>query len=624
MPERTDMYLKKLTLINTGPISRAVLDFPMRSPATNSARTPKESTSAESPMPVLLVGENGSGKSICLSHIVSTMMALQQSAYPESPEVKAGKVYKYRSPTYIKTGADFHFCRIEFYGGQKREELVLSKLKKHFTTIPEGIPSDFSQWKSIDSEQWDHLGVIGNFEARKFFDENCVLYFPPNRFEDPAWLNAEHLNSKIELLGTKNIVGHSDRLIIAESPMRINQNWLFEVIFDQLCHENIHANFPLQVGKDRQIPVPVILRQEGEASNLHNAANSIVKTCLRKNGNPRIVMGRRQNRTLMLFEKIGNDDQIITPNIFQLSAGETALLNLFLSILRDFDMSGSGFKALDQIQGIVIVDEIDLHLHAVHQYEVLPALIKMFPRVQFILTSHSPLFVLGMRELFKDDGFILYRLPEGRKINPEEFSEFESAYHVFRQTQKFENELREQIQNSQKPILVTEGKTDMKYLRKAAKLFGQTALLDKVDIKDGRGKDNLNSAWNFLTASQSFEQTVILLFDCDAGTKNASNRTVHKIYIPRLKLSPVRDGIENRFSEKTLRKVPPDVMGDACITTTTRKLLHDNGKKSVSESWQLDKPQKSALCDWLCEHGDKSDFQHFDEIFDMLEEILAQ
>ena len=72
---------------------------------------------------------------------------------------------------------------------------------------------------------------------------------------------------------------------------------------------------------------------------------------------------------------------MIVPNIFQLSSGETSLFDIFLSILRDFELSGSQFSNAADIRGIVVVDEMDLHLHAVHQHEVLPSLIGMFPKV---------------------------------------------------------------------------------------------------------------------------------------------------------------------------------------------------------------------------------------------------
>ncbi len=43
------------------------------------------------------------------------------------------------------------------------------------------------------------------------------------------------------------------------------------------------------------------------------------------------------------------------------------------------------------ITGIVLIDEIDLHLHATLQRRLVPALRKALPKVQFIITTHSPL-----------------------------------------------------------------------------------------------------------------------------------------------------------------------------------------------------------------------------------------
>jgi predicted ATPase len=52
----------------------------------------------------------------------------------------------------------------------------------------------------------------------------------------------------------------------------------------------------------------------------------------------------------------------------------------------------SGKKLVDN-RGIVMVDEIDLHLHPEWQMTVLPTLAKRLPNLQFIVTSHSPLVV---------------------------------------------------------------------------------------------------------------------------------------------------------------------------------------------------------------------------------------
>ncbi len=47
------------------------------------------------------------------------------------------------------------------------------------------------------------------------------------------------------------------------------------------------------------------------------------------------------------------------------------------------------------VRGIVIIDEIEQHLHPKLQRQILKRLDNKFPRVQFIMTTHSPLCVSG-------------------------------------------------------------------------------------------------------------------------------------------------------------------------------------------------------------------------------------
>lgn len=57
---------------------------------------------------------------------------------------------------------------------------------------------------------------------------------------------------------------------------------------------------------------------------------------------------------------------------------------------------------LDQIisstPGIVLIDEIDMHLHPNWQWKVIKALQATFPRVQFIATTHSPIIVASCKD----------------------------------------------------------------------------------------------------------------------------------------------------------------------------------------------------------------------------------
>ncbi len=49
-----------------------------------------------------------------------------------------------------------------------------------------------------------------------------------------------------------------------------------------------------------------------------------------------------------------------------------------------------GEGAVRETPGIVMIDEVDMHLHPSWQQEILPALSKAFPKIQFVVSTHSP------------------------------------------------------------------------------------------------------------------------------------------------------------------------------------------------------------------------------------------
>ena len=54
---------------------------------------------------------------------------------------------------------------------------------------------------------------------------------------------------------------------------------------------------------------------------------------------------------------------------------------------------GGSPDTVGNMSGIVLMDEIDLHLHASLQRAIVPRLRRVFPRLQFVVTSHSPLIL---------------------------------------------------------------------------------------------------------------------------------------------------------------------------------------------------------------------------------------
>ena len=321
----------------------------------------------------------------------------------------------------------------------------------------------------------------------------------------------------------------------------------------------------------------------------------------------------------------GSNSSQLVPNIFQLSSGETTLLNLFLSILRDFELCGTPFSQAADVRGIVVVDEIDLHLHAVYQHEVLPELIQMFPNVQFVVTTHSPLFVLGMQRVLGEHGFSLYRLPQGQQINPEEFSEFGDAYRAFAATHAFNDDIRLVIENSQRAIVFVEGTTDQRYIEKAAQLLGKEAMIGSLEVRDGGGSGNLAKIWkdSILPLTMMLPKQVLLLFDCDTCRSPDNKGKLVQRSIPLQVQSPIRRGIENLFSKPILEKARQYKPGFFITEEEHCGTDKDGQPISIPEKWTINESEKGNLCDWLCENGTSEEFLKFQLIFDMLEEAVG-
>ena len=69
-----------------------------------------------------------------------------------------------------------------------------------------------------------------------------------------------------------------------------------------------------------------------------------------------------------------------------------------------------------QEEAVVLVDEIDLHLHPKWQRDLVPTLSKIFPKVQFIVTTHSPHVLQSMEDV---NLYVLRRNAESGEIEAE-------------------------------------------------------------------------------------------------------------------------------------------------------------------------------------------------------------
>lgn len=94
-----------------------------------------------------------------------------------------------------------------------------------------------------------------------------------------------------------------------------------------------------------------------------------------------------------------------------LSDGEKCLLSLVGDLARRLSLANPAIKNPLEGSGIVLIDEIELHLHPSWQRKVCKALKETFPNCQFIITTHSPqvLGELKTEEIWLLNDFNVYR-----------------------------------------------------------------------------------------------------------------------------------------------------------------------------------------------------------------------
>jgi len=91
------------------------------------------------------------------------------------------------------------------------------------------------------------------------------------------------------------------------------------------------------------------------------------------------------------------DKNRIALEVFQLSDGERAFLALCTDLSRRLTLANPGLVDPLKGAGVVLIDELELHLHPCWQRSIVEKLRTTFPQIQFIGTTHSPFVIQTLR-----------------------------------------------------------------------------------------------------------------------------------------------------------------------------------------------------------------------------------
>jgi predicted ATP-binding protein involved in virulence len=134
-----------------------------------------------------------------------------------------------------------------------------------------------------------------------------------------------------------------------------------------------------------------------------SAVRNAIPHILKGFENLRIV--RTSSSTKLVIDKEG-----VPLNVEMLSDGEKNLLTLAGDLARRLAIANPGLSDPLQGEAIVLIDEIELHLHPQWQSTIIENLCKTFPNCQFILTTHSPQIITNLESVYlltpSSDGII--------------------------------------------------------------------------------------------------------------------------------------------------------------------------------------------------------------------------
>ena len=583
------MYLTNLLVLNSGPLTDLEIV-----PEFHANGNPK---------PLVLVGGNGCGKTNVLSIVADALVEVAALHFsdimPQSGSSRA--FYRLLGPSTMRLGSAFEFSAAKFvHEGSNLgyravigtvDPAIVPRLAFH-PELGQGLNGQANKTATGDAAQ-----------IEKIFHSGVYSFMPSNRAEAPAWLNSGSNSDEPTASFAVRTTGKLRKTLVNISTLDSTKSWLVDVLLDQSM-DSTAVRARLLEGQPGIARLVQELNVALQGVTSLAAVNSILGEILKDPG-ARIVRAGRGAGDRKIHIQIG--DHAAIPTLESLSAGQATLLSIFSTVLRYGDQGNAAIR-VDQIEGIVLVDEIDAHLHADLQHDVLPRLIAMFPKVQFIVTSHAPLFPLGMERAMGPDAFTLVELPTGTTIGAERFSEFEASYRYLRDTKAFEEDVRNTLAQRARPSVICEGETDPIYVKAAAELLGYNNLVAQVEFDwigqrtgagaEGGGKDELTKALRFLKLNPSFVQNpVVLLYDADARRPDEVVGNLFVLSLPDNAASAHANGgvevllpdnlFEDRFYQETAR-----------LTGTTR-----TAKKELS---------KMELCRFVCEERrDPADFELF-------------
>jgi len=330
--------------------------------------------------PTVLVGVNGSGKSSILDCLVSLLSCLVAFIkFP--PEVESDR----KSLKFMSVRQDPEGQRLSFIKERGFHDL---DIKNNCDFTEDRVWVDFPNTKTLNcSVRREKNGYL------ELNSENMELFLKAKNEEDIDFLP---------------VVYYPSNRAVLEIPLGIPKNFsfkedaIFEFLEEAVGFETFFEWFRLleDIENEQRRDDPDYRDRGLEA--VRQAIYSLIPG----------FSDLRVRRSPLRMTVNKNDRELI---VNQLSDGERNLLALVGDLARRLAIVYPNLDKPTEGETVVLIDEIEQHLHPGWQREVIPKLTHTFPNCQFIVTTHSPQVISSVREVHllqeTDRGILIDKVP---------------------------------------------------------------------------------------------------------------------------------------------------------------------------------------------------------------------
>lgn len=120
----------------------------------------------------------------------------------------------------------------------------------------------------------------------------------------------------------------------------------------------------------------------------------------------------------------------------ELSDGYSAVLDIVMDLIMRMEKKAS--RAYD-LEGIVLIDEVETHLHIGLQKKIMPFLTNLFPNIQFIVTTHSPFVLSSINDA------VIYDLEKKIKVEDLSGYSYEGIVESYFDIDQYSSQIKDKI-----------------------------------------------------------------------------------------------------------------------------------------------------------------------------------